>query len=375
MPKRVIDGEAVWGSDKLTSLPPSAQREYPWLYPLADCNGNFELTNLRAVWGRVYASRPDITTEDMASIIGAYNEVGLLFIWQENGKRYGHWTNSDRAGRLPRESHRSSQFERVIASTIPLPEYQEYVSRFAKPIIPEKLLQRQQNHKQTHRGNRRMTTASSVRSQPPLPSQALALALVKDKNTPGEGQEVEIGDGGGIADHTKRIWEFYLQRLGKNPKILTFTILRKRKGTARFQECLKKTDGDPVKAEAMMRACVEALASSKFHMGENDSGKRYDSWEKHLFPSQEKLEWWLEKTTLPPTSRLALPVFDGSYARTMVEKAKKDEIVSGYQVTQPVDLGNLRIPSNLATAAVAPDSSGQPAPALTETAENRESNE
>jgi len=322
MPKRVIDGEAVWGSDKLTSLPPSAQREYPWLYPLADPNGNFELTNLRAVWGRVYASRPDITTEDMASIIGAYNEVGLLFIWEENGKRYGHWTNSDRVGRLPRESHRSSQFERVIAGTIPLVEYQEYVSRFAKPIIPEKLLQRQQNHKQAHHKNRRMTTINGVGSQPPLPSQALALALVKDKNTLGEGEEPEIGDGAVVADYIKRIWDFYLQRLGKNPKMLTFTPLRKRKGTARFHECLKKTDGDPVKAEGMMRACVEALASSKFHMGENDSGKRYDSWEKQLFPSQEKLEWWLEKVAPPPISRPNLPVFDGSYARTMAEKAK-----------------------------------------------------
>jgi hypothetical protein len=124
---------------------------------------------------------------------------------------------------------------------------------------------------------------------------ALALALVKDKNTLGEGEEPEIGDGAVVADYIKRIWDFYLQRLGKNPKMLTFTPLRKRKGTARFQECLKKTDGDPTKAEAMMRSCVEALASSKFHMGDNDAGKRYDSWEKQLFPSQEKLEFWLER--------------------------------------------------------------------------------
>jgi len=54
---------------------------------------------------------------------------------------------------------------------------------------------------------------------------------------------------------------------------------------------------------------------------------------------------------------------------TQGHQPRKDEIVRGYQVTQTVDLGNLQIPSNLATAAVTPDSSGQPAPASTETKE------
>lgn len=48
---------------------------------------------------------------------------------------------------------------------------------------------------------------------------------------------------------------------------------------------------------------------------------------------------------------------------------RKDEIVKGYQVTQPVDLGNLQIPSNLATAAVTPETAGQPAPASAESKE------
>ena len=308
MPKRVIDGEAVWGSNRLTTVPPSAQREYPWLYPLADSNGSFEITNLRTIWGKVYINRPDVPdVQNLDAILRDYNNRGLLFIWEQDGKRYAHWTNSHKPGRLPPKSRRAIRHENLLAPIVPTAELEEYTSYFTE---------------QSPDASGKATLRLPSGSPPVAKALALALALVKDKNTLGEGQEPEIGDGGGIADYIKRIWEFYLQRLGKNPKMLTFTPLRKRKGTARFHECLKKTDGDPVKAEGMMRACVEALASSKFHMGENDSGKRYDSWEKQLFPSQEKLEWWLEKVAPPPISRPNLPVFDGSYARTMAEKAK-----------------------------------------------------
>ncbi len=45
---------------------------------------------------------------------------------------------------------------------------------------------------------------------------------------------------------------------------------------------------------------------------------------------------------------------------------RKDEITKGYRVTQPVDLSNLKIPTNLGTAAVTPRNSGSPAPAPAE---------
>ena len=66
-------------------------------------------------------------------------------------------------------------------------------------------------------------------------------------------------------------------------------------GIARFREALRKTGGDAEKAEALMRLAVDALASSEYHAGSNDRSKRYDSWEKNLFPSLEKFEWWLER--------------------------------------------------------------------------------
>jgi len=130
MPKRVIDGEAVWGSDTLATVAPSAQREYPWLYPLADCNGSFEVTNLRAIWGKVYVNRSDVTVQDLDAILRDYNNRGLLFIWEQDGKRYAHWTNSHKPGRLPPKSRRATRHENLLAPTVPVVELGKYLSHY-----------------------------------------------------------------------------------------------------------------------------------------------------------------------------------------------------------------------------------------------------
>jgi hypothetical protein len=92
-----------------------------------------------------------------------------------------------------------------------------------------------------------------------------------------------------------RVWDYYLRKLQKNSKLLSFSRLRQQKGLARLNECLKKTGGDLQKAEALMKLAVDVLADSDFHRGANDRKKAYDSWERHLFPTQEKFEWWLEQ--------------------------------------------------------------------------------
>ncbi len=94
----------------------------------------------------------------------------------------------------------------------------------------------------------------------------------------------------------KRVWDNYIEKLGKNPKLLSLTALRKEKGEARLREALQKTGDDLVKAEKLLLLCVEALASSAFHRGDNDRKTAYDSWEQHLFKSQEQFETWLERT-------------------------------------------------------------------------------
>ena len=139
MPKRVLDFDAMWASDKLASCAEWAQAEYAWFYGLADASGSFELTNLRVIWGRVAAIRTSLTLERVTQIFEEFIARGLLFTWEENGKRYGHWTGSDVPGRLPPPSWRA-RLER-LAPPVPREALAAYMARFgsrraASPATP-----------------------------------------------------------------------------------------------------------------------------------------------------------------------------------------------------------------------------------------------
>jgi hypothetical protein len=62
----------------------------------------------------------------------------------------------------------------------------------------------------------------------------------------------------------------------------------------RLKECIAKTKtlGDAV---ALMKAAVDGLVSSPWHMGQDAKthGRKYCDWEKNLFKSFEQMEgWW-----------------------------------------------------------------------------------
>jgi len=129
MPKRVIDFDAVWASDKLSNCAPWARAEYTWIYGLADSNGSFELTNLRVIFGRAYAIRDDVTIQHLSLALEEFQGKGLLFVREENGKKYGHWTGSDVPGRLPPPSWRA-RLER-LAPPVPQAALATYLSSFS----------------------------------------------------------------------------------------------------------------------------------------------------------------------------------------------------------------------------------------------------
>lgn len=130
MPKRVLDFDALWGSDKLAACAEEAQAEYAWLYGLADASGCFELTNLRVIWGRVAAIRRSFSIERLEFVFAEFQDKGLLFVWEQGGKRYGHWTGSDVPGRLPAPSWRM-RLER-FAPPVPKEKLAEYMARFSR---------------------------------------------------------------------------------------------------------------------------------------------------------------------------------------------------------------------------------------------------
>jgi hypothetical protein len=109
MPRRVIDADAMWSSSKLANCREELRVEYAWIYGIADANGNFELTetSLRSLHGKAYAPlRPSFTLQNLKILIEEFHRNGLLYIWEENGKKYGHWIGSEKPGRLPALKHR-----------------------------------------------------------------------------------------------------------------------------------------------------------------------------------------------------------------------------------------------------------------------------
>src|SRR5579864_920175 len=120
----------MWGSDKLASCADWAQAEYAWLYGLADASGCFEITNLRVIGGRVAAIRRNLTIERLEQIFLEFQDKGLLFVWEYEGKRYAHWTGSDVPGRLPPPSWRM-RLER-FAPPVPKQKLAAYMAQFAR---------------------------------------------------------------------------------------------------------------------------------------------------------------------------------------------------------------------------------------------------
>jgi hypothetical protein len=88
------------------------------------------MTNLRVIWGRVAAIRADFTIERLEQVFAEFQDKGLLFVWEHEGKRYAHWTGSDVPGRLPPPSWRM-RLER-FAPPVPRQKLAEYIGKFAR---------------------------------------------------------------------------------------------------------------------------------------------------------------------------------------------------------------------------------------------------
>jgi len=94
-----------------------------------------------------------------------------------------------------------------------------------------------------------------------------------------------------------RLWDYFIDRLGKHPRLYTFTDKRRKMAEKRFAESLLKTKGDYKKAEFMCECAIDALADSDFHnaRGKYAGGTKYNDWE-IVFRSTEQFEKFLERS-------------------------------------------------------------------------------
>jgi hypothetical protein len=107
MPKRILDGEGVWRSDKLRRVEEWARSEYANLIPLAMANGVFECSSSR-VWSLVYSyNRQEVTIGRVKRILKELESCGLLFRWKnDDGKKWAYFVGIEKPGRLPGKSRR-----------------------------------------------------------------------------------------------------------------------------------------------------------------------------------------------------------------------------------------------------------------------------
>lgn len=107
MPKRIIDGEGLWRSDKVAEINPEwIKAEYANLVPLALANGTFE-ANPRRIWSTVYSyNRSEITLKQVEEVLAEFERVKLLFRWTDvsTGKQWGYFVGIEKPGRLPAPS-------------------------------------------------------------------------------------------------------------------------------------------------------------------------------------------------------------------------------------------------------------------------------
>jgi hypothetical protein len=90
MPKRLID-DSLLGPGSLSTCSPRAQDAWPRLILVAD---DFGCVEVHPVWlkGKAWALRPDVTVEDVASFLEEWSRAGMLFVWDQAGRRYGYLT-------------------------------------------------------------------------------------------------------------------------------------------------------------------------------------------------------------------------------------------------------------------------------------------
>jgi hypothetical protein len=127
MPKRILDGDALWKSGKISQVqPPRFRAEYANLLPLAMASGSFEC-DPRAIWATCYSyNRPDITPEDTVAILDEFERVKLLYRWTVSGHTWGFWVGIDKPGRLPSAARLKERHDK-IGEAVPQDELRAFL--------------------------------------------------------------------------------------------------------------------------------------------------------------------------------------------------------------------------------------------------------
>jgi hypothetical protein len=82
--------DRIWVSQKLAKCSLKAALAYPWIYLVADDWGRFEFLH-RVIWGKVFGGRTDVKAAHVAAWLAEYRRVGLLDIYEADGRFVAEW--------------------------------------------------------------------------------------------------------------------------------------------------------------------------------------------------------------------------------------------------------------------------------------------
>jgi hypothetical protein len=137
MPKRIIDGDSLWVSEKLSTVSERYRVEYAWILPLAQVNGCFECSSM-LVWRTCYSAlRADWTTSDVAAMLVAFEAAKMLFRFQIAGKTYGFFPGVQKSGRLPKPSERIKYAAPWNKGMVPAKELAKFLGLTAHDVTED----------------------------------------------------------------------------------------------------------------------------------------------------------------------------------------------------------------------------------------------
>ena len=127
MSKRLVDGEAIWSSEKLLNVPAELRAEYTWVLPLAEANGCAEY-NPAMIWRNCYAlTREGWTPARVEELFTAFEQAKMVFRF--------------RAKYEPADKERAWVFFIGVEKRLP-PQSERNMGKFkfSKSIVPAKEL-------------------------------------------------------------------------------------------------------------------------------------------------------------------------------------------------------------------------------------------
>jgi hypothetical protein len=80
-----------------------------------------------------------------------------------------------------------------------------------------------------------------------------------------------------LLNSLRTVWDYYISKIGRDPKAYSLTQTRQRIGLKRLKECLVKTGDNLENAVKLMQVAIDQLAASDWHMGRDPktNGKKY----------------------------------------------------------------------------------------------------